>query len=67
MATTGVVVAYPYQRPGGYGRVDNDVYYRTIVETLEAILVWNARAYRSTSRPVAPPVSSSESRAPANQ
>ncbi|HEY7055489.1 MAG TPA: ABC transporter permease [Vicinamibacterales bacterium] len=37
MTTKGVVVAYPFQRPAGYGRVDNDVYYRTLVEALEAI------------------------------
>jgi len=37
LSTKNVVVAYPFQRPGGYGRVANDVYYRTIVEALEGI------------------------------
>jgi predicted permease len=37
LTTKNVVVAYPFQRPGGYGRVDNDVYYRTVVEALETI------------------------------
>jgi len=37
LTTKNVVVAYPFERPGGYRGVDNDVYYRTIVEALEAI------------------------------
>jgi predicted permease len=37
LTTKNVVVAYPFQRPGGYARVENDVYYRTTVEALEAI------------------------------
>jgi predicted permease len=37
MTTKGVVVAYPFPRPGDYRHVDNDVYYRAITEKLEAI------------------------------
>ena len=37
LTSAGVVVAYPFPRPGGYTHVDNDVYYRSTIEKLLAI------------------------------
>src|SRR6478672_11383374 len=37
LTPAGVVVAYPFPRPGGYTHLDNDVYYRSTIEKLLAI------------------------------
>jgi predicted permease len=37
MDVNDVVVAYPYERPGGYRNVDNDSYFRNLVARLEPI------------------------------